>query len=670
MPHGTSRKQTYCMTIALRFFFCAIVLIPLLLVVPDRYKRLASLALTLGIAVASIALAYGGYREGLYTATVAHLSLIGPVTLQIDSLSAIFMVIVSITVSTASVYAAGYMQKHQDKKLISIYWVSLPLLQAAMVLVCMTQEILPFVFFWEIMTLCSFVQVLLDNSDYTNAKAAWKYLVYMHVQVVVLLLVWLAVGITTGVYTMEGIKIYFGLHSNFWMFVLFFVSFGMKAGFVPFHTWLPHADPAAPCPSSGIMSGAMIKIGLYGIFRILTFIRTDLLEIGIFIYSVAMVTGLYGIINAAVQKDIKKVLAYSTIENAGLIGMALGLGVMGMAVNSELVAFLGLAGALLHTINHSLIKPLLFYTAGSVYNRTGVRNMDRLGGLARKMPFTAFLFLMGALAMCGLPPFNGFVSEFLIYSGMIGLLHAGFSIDILELLGLVVLALMGGISIYTFTRAFATIFLGRPRSEQVQLAVEADVFQLVPGFFLMAFVLLIGLMPEVFIKTIAKAVSLYMPVSPQSVVVYEFDTFFRIGLSGVLFIGIAALVYLIRSFFVKKNTETYVDTWGCGYKGTDHKFQYTASSFSENFRQLVQPLIARKEKFKKYQSEELFPTDRKLQTRIDDTIEQNGVQKIVKKLTEVMMVFARTQDGDTQNYILYAFLFIMILLTATVFNIL
>ncbi len=660
------------MDFLISLFFYSLLATPLLLLLPKNIKSYFNFSINLFLAIVSTCMVILSYQKnGSIDYFLTDLSIIGLVHLKIDELSSIFILVINFTVLTSSLFSIGYFKKRGSTGALSLHLFSFAILHAAMLLVCMVQDLLAFVVFWEIMSLCSFVQVIFDSEKPANIKAALNYLIQMHINVVLLIIAIVWLYNKTGMQNFEALHFYFSSKetSNFPLFLMFFLSFGMKAGFIPLHTWLPHADPAAPCPSAGLMSGAMIKLGIYGILRVLMYVESDLLEIGIFIYTISMLTGLYGIIQASIQKDLKKMLAYSSIENIGIIGMGIGLGVLGMAQHSQLITFMGFAGALMHIINHSLFKSLLFYTVGSVYIQTGTKKIDQLGGLIKKMPVTAVLFLIGSLAICGLPPFNGFISEFLIYSGMMGLLHADFSMDILELAALISLVLIGGISFFTFTKAFGIVFLGKARSQQALEAKEVTNFMHLPTIIIVLTMLSIGLAPDIFVKLISRTVFLYMPSEDTGIVIHQFDSISKVGVVSIIFIFLIATIYFIRTLKVKANKEAYGPTWGCGYIGDTEKMQYTGSSYTGNFSQLIKPIVEVKTDFKKYEETELFPVNRALKTESDDPIESKGIMGAIKKLSQFISIFARIQDGQTQHYILYAFLFFSIMLLLTVFNI-
>ena len=297
---------------------------------------------------------------------------------------------------------------------------------------------------------------------------------------------------------------FFGSSINIWLFLIFFAGFGIKAGFLGLHTWLPQAHPAAPSHISGVMSGVIVKMGIYGIFRIITFLKADYLILGEIIITLSLLTGLFGIMNAAVHRDFKKMLAYCTIENIGIIGIGIGLGLIGIAKGQSLLVFLGFGGALLHVLNHSLFKSLLFFSAGSVYRQTHTRDMDKLGGLIKTMPKTSMIFLTGAIAIGGIPPLNGFISEFLIYCGILkGINSDGIAQITLMILTLAGMSLIGGISIITFTKTFSTIFLGTPRQKLKHEPSEVSLLMLIPQYIIIAFMASIAFFPAFYINLLS-----------------------------------------------------------------------------------------------------------------------------------------------------------------------
>src|SRR6185312_10771448 len=346
----------------------------------------------------------------------------------------------------------------------------------------------------------SFLLVIFEHGIPGTLKAGINYLVQMHIGAAFLSIAFIAVYSREGSFDFVAIDAWFTHHPPDWIFLLFFLGFGIKAGFIPLQTWLPHAHPAAPSHVSGAMSGVIVKLGIFGILRMISFLHSGFMGIGEAILVLSMLTALYGILNAAVHRDVKRMLAFCTIENIGLIGMGIGIGLIGKASGNAAIFYIGFLAALLHTLNHSLYKSLLFFSAGNIYQQTHTRDMDRLGGLMRRMPQTALLFLCGSLAICALPPFNGFVSEFLLYSGFSeGLKAAGVQMNLLMVAGIAALAMVGGLSLFTFTKTFGVIFLGTPRTPVVERAVEVSGLMRMPLYVISAIMLFIGFFPNALI---------------------------------------------------------------------------------------------------------------------------------------------------------------------------
>ncbi len=431
--------------------------------------------------------------------------------LTIDRLSAFFILVVNITVFTGFLYARGYLEPYLKSKnalRFSIHYFSYIWLYLSMLMVVMFRDGLSFLIAWEIMALSSFFLVIFDAEDRTILKTGISYLIQMHVGMLFILIAFLLLEKATGEMSFDALGAYFSSHSNIPLFILFFIGFGIKAGFIPLHTWLPEAHPAAPSHVSGVMSGVMIKMGIYGILRVLVPVQSDLLLIGIIILIISLISGVLGVMMAIVQHDLKRLLAYHSIENIGIIGIGIGLGMIGLATGNAMLALLGLAGGLLHVLNHSLFKSLLFFNAGSVYKATHTRNIEHLGGLMKKMPYTALLFLVGSLAICGLPPFNGFISEYLIYMGMFKSLSAANLYQSILILGTIVgLSLIGGLAVFCFTKAFGIAFLGEPRSEHASGAKEVGKNMIFPQYITVAFILIIGLGSVLVVKPVFSIVA-------------------------------------------------------------------------------------------------------------------------------------------------------------------
>lgn len=599
----------------------------------------------------------------------------GEIPLRIDTLSAWFILIINITSINGAIYGSGYLKPFLSQKSnLSFHWIQYLLFQTSMIWVCVVQNSLVFITIWELMSLSSLMLIMFDYQNNKTIKAGLNYLVQMHIGVVFLSVAFIWVYFNEGSFDFIYIKNFFINNSNIWLFFLFFIGFGIKAGFIPLHSWLPHAHPAAPSHVSGVMSGVIVKIGIYGIFRIITLMQQDYLLIGEIVLGLSLMTGLYGIVNSVVHRDFKKMLAYCTIENIGIIGSGIGLGLIGIGLENSSLALLGFAGALLHTLNHSLFKSLLFFSAGSVYQQTHTKDMEKLGGLIKTMPQTAFLFLAGSLAIGGLPPLNGFVSEFLLYNGFLnGMDTTKFYHIFYMITAIAAFAIIGGLSMFAFIKSFGVIFSGIPRSNLQTTPKEVSLIMLLPQYFIVLLMLSIGLFPSFYLKTILIVIN--GSFSDINMLTASFDTnMFKVinlvGRYSLLFIGLIALVYFIRSKFEKRNESSISPTWGCAYIAPNASMQYTSKSYSKTFGKLVSLIIFERKKYKELKSTEIFPSKRTHSAFYTDFFEYRIIDKLIRRLLYFMNLFQFIQNGSLQRYILYGLLFIIIVISGTFLGIL
>ncbi len=600
----------------------------------------------------------------------------GKIPLRIDALSAWFMLIINLTCINGALYGIGYMKSYQEQKTnLSVHWVLFLIFQSSMLWVCMLQQSLAFLIAWELMSLSSLFLVVFEHQKTQTLRAGMNYLVQMHIGVIFLTIGFIQIYFTEGSTDFHAIGTYFATNPNFWVFLLFFIGFGIKAGFIPLHSWLPHAHPAAPAHISGVMSGVIVKLGIYGIIRIALLLKTDLILIGESLLTLSVITAAYGILNAAIHRDLKKMLAYCTIENIGIIGSGIGLFIIGMGMNKPLLIVLGLSGALLHTLNHSLFKSLLFFTSGSVYQQTHTRDMEKLGGLVKQMPQTAIFFLIGALAIGGLPPFNGFVSEFLIYSGFLaGIRNTGLIHSTLMILSLSGFAIVGGLSLLTFTKSFGTIFLGSPRDQLHTKPHEVSLGMRIPQIVIVGIMLSIGFFPQVYFSVILHTIISIVPsfqfqdasvLSPLNNIV---TLMAEIGRYSILFLILISSVILIRYSIVKKRVEQFNTTWGCGYIAPNKKMQYTGKSFSKTLGKLLGFIVSEKKRYTELSPQEIFPQSRKHSSHYTDFFEHNIIHPLTERLLFSLNYFQFIQNGRTQTYVLYGVFFIIIIFLGTLFK--
>jgi hydrogenase-4 component B len=588
----------------------------------------------------------------------------GQVPVRIDALSGWFILIINFTFITGAVYGFNYMAKYREMKNdITLHCIAFLLVQFALLGICSVQNGFILLLFWEMMALSNFILIIFEHHKPETLKAGINYLVQSHISIVFIMLGFIYVAYKTGNYGFDAITDFSGHQSTLAgtaLFLCFFIGFAIKAGFVPFHTWLPYAHPAAPSHVSGIMSGVVIKIGIYGILRMLLLIKTDYTTIGYFILIISIFTGIYGVMLATIQHDLKKLLAYHSIENIGIIGIGIGLGCIGLGATNKWMAILGFSGALLHTLNHSLFKSLLFYSAGNVLQAAHTVNIERLGGIIKKMPQTSVLFLVAALAICGLPPLNGFISEFLIFGGLYNWLYSSSLISLITIVFAIVgLVLIGGLALLCFTKAFSIVFLGNPRNAASEEIHETGFWQLLPMYLTVSFMIIIALFPTFFINALQRPVNLYTHHIVFNMNLIRVGAIDSLQIINWLFLGffvfIVAVLWL-RKYFSRKRLIETGPTWGCGYSPVNSKLQYTAGSYVRSYAKLAKPILDIEKK--DVDISEVFPGEKHYETDPYDKIERVLIDKPIKLINKITDFFLFLQNGHLQRYILYGIIFI------------
>ena len=595
--------------------------------------------------------------------------ILGNVDFVIDPLSAFFVLVISIMSFLGTLYANGYMKPYLNKGLnISSHCFFMMMLITSMIMVVTVQNALFFLIVWEVMSLSSFFLVIFEGEKKEVIKAGIKYLVYMHFSVIFILTAFILLNIQANSLSFSDFASVLQSNSELSniVFLLAFTGFGIKAGFVPFHNWLPDAHPAAPSHVSGIMSGVMIKTGVYGILRTLLFVGVPSKLVSYTVLAIAVVSALYGVLYAITQHDIKRLLAYHSIENIGIIGIGIGVGMLGLAYNNSFVAVLGFAGGILHILNHSIFKELLFFAAGSAYLKTHTRNVELLGGLIKKMPYTALLFIVGSVAICGIPPFNGFISEFLIYAGMIkGVPASEISLFIVLVLAIAALAMVGTMAMLCFTKASGIMFLGNPRSEKAE-NIEGDSprVMIIPMSILAFLTLFIGMFPQYIIGAVLLPVSMFVDVKP-AIAAFNSILYITGDISWyfIIFVALVALLCIIR-YFIKRDSSTHT-TWGCGYNKANNHMQYTASSYANLFISTLKPLFKRVSHIKK--PKELFPKEAYYELEIEDIEEAYIVKPLLMWDEKLLTKFERIQNGNIQQYILFGLVFLILAIIGMIY---
>jgi len=628
----------------------------------ERWKGwIVSLGCGIGGTLAVITACGVIFGSGAISASFALAYPVGQTSVVIDRLAAFFIIVISLGSFIASIYAIGYMKAYNGSgRTVGSHFFFLAVLVFSMLFVVTVQNALAFLIAWEIMSLSSFFLVIFENEKEEVFRAGINYLIAMHIGVLFLISAFVILSIKSGSLDFASFKAALAGQRNLMnlIFFLFFVGFGTKAGFVPFHTWLPRAHPAAPSHVSALMSGVMIKTGIYGILRTITFMPGTTREIAYSLLVTAVITGILGIACSIAQGNLKKLLAYSSVENIGIIGIGTGTGLLGMLYGNNTLALLGFAGALLHLLNHSIFKSLLFFGAGAVYQKTHELDIERLGGLSKTMRHTTVFFLIGSFAIAGLPPFNGFVSEFVIYWSMIaGLAQSRLSLMVTLVLSFAALAFIGAMALLSFTRAFGVAFLGSPRHEHHEAPTEVDLTMRTAMAVQCVFIVLIGLLPVFALGAVARIVpDIIGPAAAGALP--AMTGLGRMAIGIYLFAGIFILLLVLRAFLLRKRTVASFKTWDCGYQAGTPRIQYTGSSFAAPFSELIKPLLSQKEHITPPRGP--FPRASSYERTVEDSFEARVIDPAVNGIVKFLDLFSWIQSGNTQQYILYGLVFVII----------
>ena len=580
-----------------------------------------------------------------------------------DPLSAFFTLPIVLVCALAAIYGREYLRPYEGRKALGVSWFMFNLLAASMLLVVLSRNAVLFLLAWEAMSLSSFFLVLFESEKAGVSRAGWTYLVATHLGTAFLLVLFVLLGQPSGSLDFEGFGQIAGKPAvASLVFVLAVVGFGTKAGFMPFHVWLPEAHPAAPSHVSAVMSGVMIKMGIYGLVRTLLWLGPPPLWWGYLLVGIGAVSGVLGVLFALAQHDLKRLLAYHSVENIGIIVLGLGIGLIGLGSRLPLVAALGFAGGLLHVVNHAIFKSLLFLGSGSVLHATGTREIDHLGGLLKSMPTTGATFLVGAAAISGLPPLNGFVSEFLIYFAAFSLLGAAsLPVIVAALVVIVSLALIGGLAAACFTKAFGTIFLGQPRSSHAGHAHETGPCMRFPLILLAGLCLILGVSAPLVIGVLAPVVSqLAGATDPGNWARTAAGPLAVVAFVGVGLLALFTVLAAVRWALLARHGVDEAGTWDCGYIAPTPRMQYTASSFADPLTRFFSPLLGTRRKLSA--PDGFFPDSASCSTETPDMSREHLYKPVFLAVERGLSKFQWLQHGHLNFYILYIVLTLLALL--------
>ncbi len=515
---------------------------------------------------------------------------IGGIHFRLDALGAFFLSWSLPMTLLGGVYAVGYLRQYfAGPRHIGVHFALLNMISLSFLLVYTGEEVVTFLFGWELAALAAWQLVIWD---YTNQKvrfAGFNYLVSTHLGLIFLIAAVMILYTHSQSWYLKDFGGWMSSHPGTLrnvVFLLLVTSFGLKSAFFPFHSWLPRAHAAAPAHVSALMSGVIHKAGLYALLRFLLLSGKPDEWMGWFLIAFSVTSAVIGGLYTVGQRDLKRLLGYSSTENVGIAGIGFGVGCLGLTWDNSTLVALGFGGGLLHVLNHAFFKCQLFYAAGCVYQIKHVIDMERLGGLIKLMPVTAACFIVGGVAISALPPFNGFASEFMIYSGLIsGELPSIWATLALSLVA-TALAFVGAVSALSITRAFGVIFMGNPRDDTLPAAHEANRWMLLPMLVHTLGTVLLGVVPALGLALVAAPVRRFLQATPQALADQTLSAIIanlsRIGaISGALVAAIVAVLWLRSRLWPQPVHRSA--TWGCGYAAANSRMQYTGASFSTDF---------------------------------------------------------------------------------------
>ena len=600
-------------------------------------------------------------------------------SLSVDGLSAYFLLVISLVAIATAVYGPAYLRAHSPdagpaRQAAQV--LALNLFLGCMAFLCCAGDAMSFLLCWEGMTLASYVLVVSDDHDGENARAGLLYMVMAHGGTALLLVAFLVLTERAGAFDFVALRAAAsGLDpaARTTLFFLAFAGFGTKAGVIPLHVWLPRAHPAAPSHVSALMSGVMLKVAIYGMLRFGFDLLAPVAEPlpsswGWTVLVVGTTSAVLGVLYALQQHDLKRLLAFHSVENIGIILIGVGLAMLLWRHEGPggVLATVALTAALLHTVNHAAFKGLLFLGAGSVISRTHLRNMEELGGLARRMPWTAGLFLLGAVAISALPPLNGFVSEWLTFQTLLGSasrFHGPAGLVIV--FSAAMLALTGGLAAACFAKAFGVTFLGRPRTPEAEHATEAPVSMIAGMVWLAALCVALGVAPGYAMRLLdgPTATLLHGPVA-SAVVTARGPLVLSTGLTALgtnataisvtmmaaLLIALMAVAWVLRQG-LRRGARVAVPTWTCGMSPTP-RFDYTATAFAKPLRLVFAALYRPRREVIRETAGTPYVVRRISYTgEVVDVAETQIYHRVQRGITELSNSIRRRSTGRIHGYI-------------------
>lgn len=516
-------------------------------------------------------------------------------TVHLDPLSAFFLTWSLPMTLLGTVYAVGYLRPFFQTRNAGVQFALLNVTSLSFVMIYTLENATVFLLGWEIAAVAAWLLVIWDYHNQKIRFAGFNYLVSTHIGFFFLVAAFMALHSRTGSMNFDGFSAALREPSAMRdaVFLLLVTSFGLKSAFFPFHTWLPRAHSAAPAHVSALMSGVIHKAGLFGLLRFTLLIGKPEPWMGWYLVGFSALSALMGVLYTTAQRDLKRMLGYSSTENVGIAGIGFGLGYLGLCWNQPALVALGFTGGMLHVLNHALFKCLLFYAAGAIYRATHLVDLERLGGLARRMPWTAAFFLLGGLAISALPPFNGFVSELILYSGLLSRdVPTGLS-QLVLVSAAALLAFVGGVSALSIARAFGITFLGTPRDPSVHCQGDAAATMRLAMAAHAAGVIALGLVPAIGLRLVEAPAGQFLALidAPSAAALPASQVIGPILVLSASFLGILGLLLAARWWLARGRPADVGVTWGCGYTSVNARMQYSGTSFSSPFASLFRSFL-------------------------------------------------------------------------------
>jgi hydrogenase-4 component B len=599
-------------------------------------------------------------------------------TVRLDPLSAFFGLALGVLAVSVSIFSFGYLRSWEGKRSIGLLGFFYNVLLLSLTLVFSASNAFFFLLVWEVMALSAYCLVSFEHEKKETRKAGSLFLIMSHAGTGLLLAAFLILAAFSGSLDFSSFHL---LASRLpppveaAVFLMFFLGFGVKAGIIPIHVWLPAAHPVAPSNISALMSGIVIKAGIYGMARVFfDFTDAPPLWAGILVLACGVVSGLIGVLYALMEHDLKRLLAYHSIENIGIILTGFGAALMFRSLGHPNLAALALIAGLYHTLNHAIFKCLLFLGAGSVLAATHTRNMEEMGGLIRRLPATAFFFLIGAIAISGLPPLNGFVSEWLTYQALLAGFGATASLTRLMFpLAGALLALTAALAAACFVKAFGITFLALPRSEGAAKASEVAVSMRVGMAILATACLVLGLGAAWFLPVFDSITEQAMGVRISSTLVASSGMAISAGsvrsgttstpAMAVILILISAVPALFLAVRRRRTSRRTGPAWDCGLPGLTAANEYTATAFSKPLRMIFSTLYRpRREIQADYEVSPYYPTAIRFESEIEPSFEKRLYDPIQKLILAVADRMRAVQAGSVHAYLAYIFVTLILLL--------